>query len=641
MAGIVEELQKNETYAPLVKNLLDAGQNEIFDKFNLNDTEQIASFFNQVKLLEDGYPGGIEAYVKQARKLLEASKRGDNPFEGYVPEVPKGATLYFNTDEFNEMEKVGLENADKLAFALVAGGLGERLGYSGIKVALPSEITTEDCYLKVYIESILALQKATNASKPLPLVMMTSDDTHSRTVELLEKNNYFGMLKEQITLLKQEKVASIRNANGAVACDPNDPYKILTKPHGHGDIHYLLHSSGTAQKWLDEGRTYILFFQDTNGLVFRSLLACLGVAVSRNFSANSITGPRKAKQAVGAICCLKREDGTSITTNVEYNQLDPLLRATPGYEQGDVNGEDGLSPFPGNFNQLLFRLNDYVKTLDVTKGLVPEFVNPKYADETRTTFKKPTRLECMMQDLPRMFDSSCVVGFTTCIGNGLSKERQDFLCQNLDMTLASIMKRDISFFSPVKNNVIDAAKKQLGGNHPACASSGEADLYEINARALISLGAFVQPPEKKRWFGKDGSSVIETFEWPHIVLSANVSKSVQSLKDCFVNPSFVKISSRSTLVIRGTGQVVIDTLDLDGALVIEACEGAVVNVPNLVVRNDSFMFRALYEEGDTSKNSEKDNIPEYLQIRGYELIKGECRNEIFKEPGKYGVINEE
>ena len=70
-----------------------------------------------------------------------------------------------------------------------------------------------------------------------------------------------------------------------------------------------------------------------------------------------------------------------------------------------------------------------------------------------------------MQDLPRMFDSSCVVGFTTCIGNGLSKERQDFLCQNLDTTLASIMKRDISFFSPVKNNVIDAAKKQLGGNH--------------------------------------------------------------------------------------------------------------------------------------------------------------------------------
>ena len=35
----------------------------------------------------------------------------------------------------------------------------------------------------------------------------------------------------------QEKVASISNDSGLIACDPNDPYKILTKPHGHGDIH--------------------------------------------------------------------------------------------------------------------------------------------------------------------------------------------------------------------------------------------------------------------------------------------------------------------------------------------------------------------------------------------------------------------
>jgi hypothetical protein len=28
---------------------------------------------------------------------------------------------------------------------------------------------------------------------------------------------------------------------------------------------------------------------------------------------------------------------------------------------------------------------------------MPEFVNPKYADDERTVFKKPTRLECMMQ----------------------------------------------------------------------------------------------------------------------------------------------------------------------------------------------------------------------------------------------------
>ena len=37
--------------------------------------------------------------------------------------------------------------------------------------------------------------------------------------------------------------------------------------------------------------------------------------------------------------------------NVEYNQLDPLLRAT-GFPDGDVNCETGYSPFPGNINQV-------------------------------------------------------------------------------------------------------------------------------------------------------------------------------------------------------------------------------------------------------------------------------------------------
>jgi UDP-sugar pyrophosphorylase len=33
---------------------------------------------------------------------------------------------------------------------------------------------------------------------------------------------------------------------------------------------------------------------------------------------------------------------------------------------------------------------------------MPEFVNPKYADKEKTVFKKPTRLECMMQEYPKV-----------------------------------------------------------------------------------------------------------------------------------------------------------------------------------------------------------------------------------------------
>lgn len=71
-----------------------------------------------------------------------------------------------------------------------------------------------------------------------------------------------------------------------------------------------------------------------------------GVSSKHDFDVNSLAVPRKAKEAIGGIARLRHEDGRCMTINVEYNQLDPLLRAT-GDGQGDVNNEDGWSPYPG------------------------------------------------------------------------------------------------------------------------------------------------------------------------------------------------------------------------------------------------------------------------------------------------------
>ena len=43
----------------------------------------------------------------------------------------------------------GVRAAGDAAFVLVAGGLGERLGYSGIKLALPSDTARGACFLQV------------------------------------------------------------------------------------------------------------------------------------------------------------------------------------------------------------------------------------------------------------------------------------------------------------------------------------------------------------------------------------------------------------------------------------------------------------------------------------------------------------
>ena len=76
------------------------------------------------------------------------------------------------------------------------------------------------------------------------------------------------------------------------------------------------------------------------------LLPCAGVSARNGYDMNSLAVPRKAKEAIGGIAALRRPDGSSLTINVEYNLLDPLLRAN-GYPDGDVNDETGWSPFPG------------------------------------------------------------------------------------------------------------------------------------------------------------------------------------------------------------------------------------------------------------------------------------------------------
>ena len=74
--SIVDQLKSlNELYPPLVDALLDAGQEDIFSKFDISETTKISKFFDQVRLLENGYPGGIVAYVKQSRKTAGIKAR--------------------------------------------------------------------------------------------------------------------------------------------------------------------------------------------------------------------------------------------------------------------------------------------------------------------------------------------------------------------------------------------------------------------------------------------------------------------------------------------------------------------------------------------------------------------------------------
>jgi hypothetical protein len=72
----------------LVDTLIEAGQVHLFDGWVPDaDAEKKAAFFDSVRALESNYPGGIRAYVKNAKELLRSSAAGENPFAGMRPEV--------------------------------------------------------------------------------------------------------------------------------------------------------------------------------------------------------------------------------------------------------------------------------------------------------------------------------------------------------------------------------------------------------------------------------------------------------------------------------------------------------------------------------------------------------------------------
>ena len=586
----------------LIDKLLECGQEHLFEHWPApgDADEDKKRFMAQAATCDAGYPGGIASYVSNARKLLEDSKLSVNPFDGWTPSVPDGIVVDYASAEHKKLEQLGMQEIGSAAFVLVAGGLGERLGYSGIKVELPCERSTDATYLQLYVHSILALQSRAAGEMPahrsakdvgIPLAIMTSDDTHAKTLDLLERNDYFGAKPSQITLIKQEKVPCLTDNEAHLALANDDKYKLQTKPHGHGDVHALLHTSGLLNKWSAAGKKWVVFFQDTNSLVFRVVPGALGVSKEKGFVFNSLCVPRKAKEAIGAITELKHTDGRKMTVNVEYNQLDPLLRATINSE-GDVNNEKGVSPFPGNINQLIVSLDEYKTQLAKTGGQIEEFVNPKYKDDTKTAFKSPTRLECMMQDYPKALSSDAVVGFTV-FDNWVG-------------------------YSPVKNSPADGVGKFKGGNPTHTATSGELELYGCGAQLLRLAGASVADPIDF------AANDIVVPAGPRVVMHPSFACTFDELNSKVGKEVTLK-TPESALVVEGAG-VRLESLELEGALTIKACPGAFVTVKGLVVKNKGWRFTKC-----------GDDAGEVDRLRGFVVEKDETETLVFDTPGNYTV----
>lgn len=170
-------------------------------------------------------------------------------------------------------------------------------------------------------------------------------------------------------------------------------------------------------------------------------------------------------------------------------------------------------------------------------------------------------------------------------------------------------------FSPVKNATADGAALQEKGSPPGVAATGEADQYAAFRIMLRSIGCKVvdAPPATYQ--------DITIVPGPQIVLSPDFVCCPAEYKTAFPTPERVQISARSSLVVKGSA-VVIESLYLDGALVIECEEGATGVIRDLHVVNAGWALRPVASSAN-----------EIIAMRGYTIQKCETKHIVFKKDG--------
>jgi len=167
----------------------------------------------------------------------------------------------------------------------------------------------------------------------------------------------------------------------------------------------------------------------------------------------------------------------------------------------------------------------------------------------------------------------------------------------------------------VKNATSDGAALQKKGSPAGVAATGEADQYGAVREILRSIGCNVADAEPATY--KD----ITVVPGPQIVLKPNFVCCPAEYKTAFPSPEKVNISANSSLVVKGSG-VVIESLDLDGALVIECEEGAKGVIRELVVTNAGWSPSPVVTSED-----------EVIAMRGYTVEKRETKRIVFKKDG--------
>lgn len=248
--------------------------------------------------------------LEQLKEHLFAPKKPVQDFEPL-----KAYDLFGNQTDIALGEKLIAQG--KVGCLILAGGQGTRLNLPYPKALVKVSLAKEKTLLQLFCEKTDAASK--KAKCALKLSLMTSRLNHDEIQEYLQKNRYFGLQEEQLSLFKQGMLPFLDPQGDPIL---EAPGVFAEGPDGNGGSLKAFFQSGLWKEWKQLGVEYLQVVLIDNPLAdpFDANLAGYHAKQALDVTVKAVLR-EKEEEKVGII--VKQQDRVKV---VEYSEFPEELK---------------------------------------------------------------------------------------------------------------------------------------------------------------------------------------------------------------------------------------------------------------------------------------------------------------------------
>ena len=218
-----------------------------------------AELSKQIKALDwNELTSALNECIFQKEEANLPAQYGPATYFPLAPENAEQKTLYDKAFKHGEV----LIRSGRTAAFTVAGGQGTRLGYDGPKGTLPVSPIKNKPLFQLFAEQIRGI--AEKYEVMIPWYIMCSPLNLEATTSHFEKNNYYGLGKENLKFFAQG-VMPVTDFDGNLLLASAD--SLALSPNGHGGSLKALIDSGSIADMAQRGIEHVSYFQVDNPLV--------------------------------------------------------------------------------------------------------------------------------------------------------------------------------------------------------------------------------------------------------------------------------------------------------------------------------------------------------------------------------------